>query len=83
VAKRGRKKREGILNDVLSDYVFRDELAEALGYAPSTLADWEVNATGPVNFPIGGTCLYSKRAIKTWLEEEEARKVAARERAAK
>jgi phage terminase Nu1 subunit (DNA packaging protein) len=62
--------------DLLIGWINRSELAEELGLSIDTLQRWETRRFGPPCVRVGRKVLYRMEAVRDWLREQEARKVA-------
>lgn len=63
------------VDDLLVDYLTRDEFAEQLGISPRTAARWEVLRIGPPVTRIGRTPYYSKTSTREWLKAQEVKQI--------
>jgi hypothetical protein len=58
-------------NDILKDYISRDDLAAKLGKSVKTLVRWELDGKGPPPTRIGRDVLYSIPSFERWLKKQE------------
>ncbi len=57
--------------NVLADYMGRNELAEQLGRCPRTLDRWDSLKIGPPRTVLGRRILYRRQAVAEWLRAQE------------
>ena len=55
----------------MPDWLSREELAEELGVAPSTLGRWATERRGPPLVKVGRRVFYRRSAVRKWLAERE------------
>lgn len=56
---------------LLTGWIGRNELADALGLTPDTLGRWEARRFGPPCVRAGRKVLYRRRAVQGWLAAQE------------
>ena len=56
---------------LLSGWITRTDLAEALGVTVDTLGRWEARRFGPPCVRAGRRVLYRRRAVEDWLAAQE------------
>jgi hypothetical protein len=56
---------------LLSGWISRKDLAEALGVTVDTLGRWEARRFGPPCVRAGRMVLYRRRAVQDWLAAQE------------
>jgi predicted DNA-binding transcriptional regulator AlpA len=56
-----------------SDYLTPEQLAQALGFSPRTLARMHVSRQGPPRVVLGRTILYRRASVLEWLEARESK----------
>jgi len=57
--------------DVLSDWINREDLAQQLSVTTDTLARWAAQGSGPPRIRIGRRVLYRRSSVEKWLSEME------------
>jgi predicted DNA-binding transcriptional regulator AlpA len=58
-------------NEILKDYVSREQLAANIGKSTKTLIRWELDGRGPPVTRIGRDVLYYLPSIEKWLRSQE------------
>ena len=58
-------------NAFTSDWLSREELAEELGVAPSTLGRWATERRGPPLVKVGRRVFYRRSSVRKWLVKRE------------
>jgi len=58
-------------NSLLTNYLTRGQLAEALGRSTRTLDRWQVQKVGPPRLKIGKLFIYSRERVQHWLDQQE------------
>lgn len=58
-------------NSLLTNYLTRGQLAEALGRSTRTLDRWQVQKVGPPRLKIGKLIIYSRERVQHWLDQQE------------
>lgn len=56
---------------LLSGWITRKDLADALSITVDTLGRWEARRFGPPCVRAGRTVLYRRRAVQDWLDAQE------------
>ena len=54
-------------NDIWSNLISKEELAQNLGLSPATLADWRSQRKGPAYVKVGRKIWYLRDRVKQWL----------------
>lgn len=62
---------EAVTPTLLTGWIGRNELANALGLTPDTLGRWEARRFGPPCVRAGRKVLYRRRAVEDWLATQE------------
>lgn len=60
-------------NGILSNYIPRKALADAIGYREETLIRWEKDGKGPPATRVGRQVLYLKTSVDKWLRSLEGK----------
>jgi hypothetical protein len=58
-------------NEILKDYVSREQLAANIGKSTKTLIRWELDGRGPPVTRIGRDVLYYLPSVEKWLRSQE------------
>ena len=56
---------------LLDDWLRREDLADQLGVAVSTLARWHAQRVGPPCSRVGRRVLYRRSGVQKWLRDRE------------